>query len=75
MQRMRVIMVLFGDKFDFDEGAEVGGGDGLTELHDVGSTATELLEDGNGVSEDGDPKGLPVVYLKDRGDTVFHRWT
>jgi hypothetical protein len=58
-------MVLFGNEFDADERAEVGGGDGLGELHDVGSTATELLEDRNGVSEDGDPKGLPVVYLKD----------
>ena len=68
-------MVLFGDEFDADEGAEVGGGDGLGELYEVGSPATELLEDRQRLAEDGDPKGLPVVYLKDGGDTVFHRWT
>jgi hypothetical protein len=27
------------------------------------------------LAEDGDPKGLPIVYLKEGGDTVFHRWT
>jgi hypothetical protein len=27
------------------------------------------------LAEDGDPNGLPVVYLKEGGDTVFHRWT
>ena len=68
-------MVLFGNEFDADERAEVGGGDGLTELHDVGSTATELLEDRQRLAENGDPKGLPVVYLKDGCYGVFHRWT
>lgn len=55
-----MIMVLLGDEFDADERAEVGGGDRFSKLHDVGSTATELLEDGLGVAEDSHPKGLPI---------------
>jgi hypothetical protein len=27
------------------------------------------------LAENGDPKGLPVVYLKDGCYGVFHRWT
>jgi hypothetical protein len=53
-------MVLLGDEFDADERAEVGGGYGLGELHDIGSAATELLEDWDCIPEDGDPKGLPI---------------
>jgi hypothetical protein len=68
-------MVLFGKEFDADERAEVGGGYGLGELYEVGDAYSVLLEDRQGLAEDGDPKGLPVVYLKDGGDTVFHRWT
>ena len=67
--------MLFGNEFDADEGAEVGGGDRLGKLNDVGSAAAKLFEDRLGVSEDGDPEGVPIVYLKDGGDTVFHRWT
>jgi hypothetical protein len=36
--RRWVIMVLFGDEFDADERAEVGGGDGLGELYEIGDT-------------------------------------
>jgi hypothetical protein len=69
------VVVLFGKEFDADEGAEVGGGNGLGKLDEIRSAAAELLEDGLSVAEDGDPKGLPIVYQKDGGNTVFHRWT
>ena len=68
-------MVLFGKEFDADERAEVGRGDGFGKLYEIRRAASELLEDRLSVSEDGDPEGLPVVYLKDGCDLVFHRWT
>ena len=67
--------MLLGDEFDFYKRAEVGGGDGLGELYEVGGTYSVLLEDRQGLAEDGDPKGLPIVNLKEGRDTVFHRWT
>jgi hypothetical protein len=49
-----------GEEFDFDEGAEVGGGLRGGELHDVGSTATELFKDRLGVTEHSAAKFLRV---------------
>jgi hypothetical protein len=68
-------MVLFGKEFDADERAEVGGGYGFGKLNEVGDAYSVLLEDRQRLAEDGDPKGLPIVYLKDRCNSVFHRWT
>jgi hypothetical protein len=72
---MAVIMVLFGNEFDADEGAEVGGCDVLGKLDEIRSAAAELLEDWLSVAEDGDPESLPIVDLKDGCYGVFHRWT
>jgi len=72
---MRWVIMLFGDEFDADEGAEVGGGDGLGEVDEIRNTGAELLEDGLSFAEDGDPKCLPIVDLKDGCYGVFHRWT
>jgi hypothetical protein len=69
------MVVLFGKEFDADEGAEVGWGDGFGKLYEVWDAATKLLEYRQGLAEDGDPQGLPIVYLKDGCDSVFHRWT
>jgi hypothetical protein len=59
-------MFLFRKEFDADERAEVGGSYWFSELDNVGSTAPKLLEDGLGVTEDSDTKGLPIGDLKDR---------
>jgi hypothetical protein len=49
-----------GDDFDFDEGAEVDGGLGFSELDKVWGTASELLENGLSVTKDSAAKFLRV---------------
>ena len=65
-------MVLFGKEFDADERAEVGGGDRLGKLNDVGSAAAKLFKDRLGVSEDGLTENLPVGDEQRGNDGVSH---
>ena len=53
-------MLFGGEEFDFDERAEVGGGDGFGELDDERSAAAELFKDRLGVAEDSAAKFLRV---------------
>lgn len=63
--------MLFGEKFDFDERAEVGGGLLFREMKLADGASTVLLEDRAGLTEDGFTKVVPTGDLDgDGGDFI-----